>query len=65
MAAQEEYPGVVHADAVYALDDFKRRMRMKDDALRSAKSKGLKVHDHGTRRYIIGREFIEFLSEQN
>lgn len=61
-AADDLYPGVIHGDAVYWLGEFKRRMRMQDQAVRTAKANGLKTHECGNRTYVIGRDWIAFLT---
>lgn len=54
-------PGVIVADAVYTLDEFKACMRIGKHAMRTARNQGLKVRRHGQRAYILGRDAIAWL----
>ncbi|QEG35269.1 hypothetical protein [Bythopirellula goksoeyrii] len=64
MADKSQYfEGVIHADAVYTLEEVKKRMRLGAAALRTARRHGLKVHRVGSRNYIIGKEFIDYISQ--
>ncbi len=55
-------PGVIRADEVYTLPEFKARVGFKNDAaLRSARRNGLKVlyaHRHG---YVRGADWLDYL----
>ena len=55
-------PGVVHANAVYAVDEFRRRKRTGNAALREAKGRGLKIHRSGNRRDVVGSDWIQYLT---
>ena len=56
------YPGVIHDGAAYALDDFRQRTRMGQKAVKEAVKKGLKIKEIGNRRFVLGSDFLTFLS---
>jgi hypothetical protein len=56
------YPGVIHDGAAYALDDFRQRTRMGQKAIREAIKRGLRVTEVGNRRFVLGKDFLLFLS---
>lgn len=51
----------IQAGAVYRLSELQRRMGIERDALRSAKKKGLRIRKLGTKKYVLGDDFIEFM----
>ena len=53
--------GVIDADQVYSLGEFRRRTGMGVWALRSARKRGLKVRYTGGRGFVCGQDFLEFL----
>lgn len=57
-------PGVVSEYELYALDEFKLRMRWTDSSMRSARRNGLRVLKFGKRRYVRGRDVLLFLEQQ-
>lgn len=57
-------PGFISAHELYALDEFKARMRWTMSAYRSARRKGLPVIEEGKRRYVDGSDAIRYLRRQ-
>jgi hypothetical protein len=57
-------PGIVTADAVYTLDEAQRRLRLGKQAWRTARLASLPVRQVGRRRYVLGRDVLEWLSAQ-
>lgn len=55
--------GSIHADSLYTLDSFKKRLGMSDAALRSARRAGLKVHYKHGRGFISGQAWITYVTE--
>ena len=64
VSREQRSPGVVSSNELYTLDEIKSRLKLTDSSLRSARRRGLQVMRFGKRRYIFGRDFIEFLSSQ-
>jgi hypothetical protein len=56
--------GEVSSNSAYTLQRFKRVSGLQTQALAAARKKGLPVRGTGRRRYVIGKEFIEWLSNQ-
>jgi hypothetical protein len=54
-------PTYIDVDAVYSLDEFSRRMDLGGVAIRKANAQGLPVHQIGRRKYVIGREVVNWL----
>jgi len=54
----------IHADAVYGLADFQRRTSLGEGGLRSARRRGLQVRYCHSRAFIMGRDFLQYVSEQ-
>lgn len=57
--------GVIKADECYTLDAVKRRMGLKDEALRQAFRNGLPSKRIGNRKYILGRDILQYLDDQD
>ena len=55
--------GVIQADRVYSLDAFRRITKWGVTATRDARQNGLPVRRVGRRLYIVGRDFIQYVSE--
>jgi hypothetical protein len=53
--------GVIRADEAYTLEEFKRRVGKKDAAFRSSRRAGLRVLQEGKQRYVLGRDWIDYL----
>lgn len=58
-------PGVIHADASYTLDEFKRRTQLSDSSIRKAKDRGLVVRGSGKYRFILGADWHRYLESQS
>jgi hypothetical protein len=54
--------GPVSFDETYDLGTFKRLSGLSDWALRMARRKGLKIRKVGKRKYVVGRDWAEFLT---
>jgi hypothetical protein len=53
--------GVIRADEVYTLAEFKKRTGLSKHALRSARAKGLRVTYPGNRGQIAGSDWLDYL----
>lgn len=58
------FPDVVQCGVVYPLSDFQRRTGLGDYAMRQARRKGLRVRYVGGRGFVIGDDWIDWLSRQ-
>jgi hypothetical protein len=59
------FPGVILENGAYAISEFKKRTGLENAALRSARSRGLIIRQCGNRRFILGRDFLDFLSRES
>ena len=64
MAVDQTQLGEIRADASYSLDDFKKRIGIGKDGLRSARQAGLKVRRAHRRGFILGSDWLEYLRNQ-
>ncbi len=55
----------IHANAAYTLAEFKSLTGLKTDAVSSARRKGLKLRRIGTRSYVAGSDWLDFLNFTN
>lgn len=62
--ADTSTPGVIERFAVYTLAEFKRRTRMADWAIRTARRNGLVIDSCGNRRFIRGTSFEQYLAKR-
>lgn len=53
--------GVIRADEIYTIDEFKRRLRIRDATLRAARRAGLSVRYVHGRAFVFGRDWIEYV----
>lgn len=53
--------GVIRADEAYTLEEFKRRVGFQNAALRRARRAGLRLLREGKRKYVLGRDWIDYL----
>ena len=60
----EKTPGVIFPEAVYAIDEFRDRTRMGERAVRNCIDKGLRITKIGYRRFVLGKDFIDFVEKQ-
>lgn len=56
--------GPIEAGTAYPLDDFKRRTRMGDAAIRTARRNGLTVTRVGGIAFVQGDDFLTYLRSQ-
>lgn len=56
--------GMIQADALYRLDEFKRRLGLGVHAMREARRAGLRVVRIGKRGYVLGKDALEFAEHQ-
>lgn len=62
MAKSTEAPGVIDAHAAYELGEFSRRTRLGTWALRQARRSGLRVCTVGSRRFVLGSDWLAYLA---
>jgi hypothetical protein len=56
---QSQVPSVIQADAIYTLDEFKKRQNIKSATIRAARRAGFLVrHIHG-KAFVIGQDWID------
>lgn len=60
----DRYPGIVTAGCVLTLEEFRRRMRMTQSALKAARRHGLPLKKIGKRLFIMGEDFVEYARAQ-
>lgn len=53
--------GVINPEELYTLNEFKRRLGVRDATLRAARRKGLKVHYVHKQAYVYGRDWIRYV----
>jgi hypothetical protein len=56
-------PGAILPDAVYRLDELAARAGWGGHALRAARRGGLVIHRRGKRGYVMGRDFIDYVTK--
>lgn len=56
-------PGAILPDAVYRLDELAARAGWGGHALRAARRAGLVIHRRGKRGYVVGRDFITYVTK--
>ena len=56
--------GMIQADALYRLDEFKQRLGLGAHAMREARRAGLRVVRIGKRGYVLGKDALEFAEQQ-
>ena len=64
-AAKAERPGEVRADALYTLDEIRHRLGLGQAALRMARRAGLPVRTIGRRRFVLGKDLIQFVERDS
>jgi len=62
---QELVDGVIRADELYTISRFRRCLQLTVSAMRSLRLAGLPVIAFGKRRYVSGRQAIEFMERLN
>ena len=53
----------IHPDTLYTLADFKNRTGLGEHAMRTARRRGLKVTYGGNRGFVLGADFIDYLTK--
>ena len=53
----------IKADEVYPLPLFQRNAGMSKHAMRTARRNGLPVKKIGRRKYVLGRDFLEYIAK--
>ena len=53
--------GAIHADAIYPLEVFRRLAGLDDWAIRKAVRSGLKVRVWGRRKFVLGRDVLDYM----
>lgn len=53
--------GVIRADELYTLTEFKRRLEFTNATLRSARRAGLRVYYVHKRGFVLGRNWIDYV----
>ena len=56
--------GAIRPEVTYTLKEFKRRAQLGDGALRKMRRAGFPVRYTGSRGYVRGQDFIDFVSRQ-
>ncbi len=56
-------PGVIRADEVYTVSEFRKRSGLGDFAFRKVRQSGLRIVDVGKKRFILGTDWIKYLNE--
>ena len=64
MPNTNDYPGVIHADAVYEIREFMRRTGLSEESRRRLKARGL-LRSVGRQSFILGRDFYQYLETQS
>jgi hypothetical protein len=54
-------PGVIRADEVYTIEEFRARTGLGETWRRRARRKGLRILYVNSRAFICGRDFIDFV----
>lgn len=57
-------PQPIDPNSIYPLKHFQQVSGLKDQALRTARSRGLQVRRCGNRCFVLGRDFLQYLVEQ-
>lgn len=57
--------GIILADATYPLPEFQRVSGLGDAAVRKARRQGLLVHQVGSRKFVRGQDWNDFLSKRS
>lgn len=59
--SRSQSQGTVSSNESYTLDELKRRVGLKDAALRTARKNGLAVHYVSGRGFVLGRDWIAYV----
>ena len=61
---KRELLGEIRADSIYPVETFKQRTGLGTWAIRQMRRHGLRVHRQSNRCFVIGADFLEFLTQQ-
>ena len=64
MRDQLSSQGTIRSEELYTLDEFKRRVGLKDAGLRTARRNGLVIHYTGSRGFVLGEDWIRFVCQR-
>ena len=59
--ATSPIPGAIEPGVMFTLDEIKRRSKLGEWALRTARRNGLRVIYTGGRAFVRGQDFVEYL----
>ena len=60
--SSKETLGVIRAGCAYPVSQFRQLAGLKRHAYNTALRRGLKVRSCGRRKYVLGRDWLDFLS---
>ncbi len=60
-----ERPEAIQADSVYPLGQFQRLSGLKEWGLRKATKQGLRVRKCGRNKFVLGKDWIDFLASES
>ncbi len=61
MSKSTEAPGVIASGEAYLLQEFARRTKLGTWAIRQARRAGLRVRTVGSRRFVLGSDWLAYL----
>lgn len=53
--------GMIQGDSLYTLEEFKKRLRVKDATIRAARRAGFRIRYLHGRAFIFGRDWIDYV----
>ena len=62
--SRPDAPGLIAVDCLYTLAEIRQRLKLGQHAMRQARRAGLRVRRIGRRRYVLGRDVLEFLQRE-
>lgn len=62
--AMQQALGAIEAETVYPLSVFSRLVGLDENAMRQARRRGLKVRRVGRRGYVVGRDWLDFVTAE-
>ena len=65
MATPEKPSGVIKPNVLYTLEGLKSRIKVTNATLRSARRAGLRVHYKHGRGFILGRDWIDYVTSSS
>ncbi|HBO43750.1 MAG TPA: hypothetical protein DD670_07430 [Planctomycetaceae bacterium] len=55
--------GEIRSDALYTLDEIRRRLGLGSHAVREARRRGLPVRKIGRKCFVLGRDILDFAAD--